>query len=157
MPRGLNRSGDFRRGNPVNWVPSPAHFGNRVNWETKPVGRQGNPEHFGNPVNTTPDPKNFGNPVTWVPAPNHYGNPVGGNATTPTFTPVAGSYGVPQIVKIISNGADAIYYTTDGTTPDATSRLYMGSVIVPSSQTIKAIAYVNGVASGVGTAAYVIS
>lgn len=150
MPRGLNRSGDFRRGNPVNWVPSPSHFGNQVNWVPSPT-------HFGNPENATPDPKNFGNPVTWVPAPNHYGNPVGGNAATPTFQPVAGSYGVPQIVKIISLGADAIYYTTDGTTPDITSQLYQGSVIVPASKTIKAIAVVNGVASSVGSSAYVIS
>ena len=62
-----------------------------------------------------------------------------------------------QVVLIISAGADAIYFTTDGTNPTTASQLYTGSVRVNVNQTIKAIAVINGVASAVGTAAYVIS
>lgn len=144
MPRGLVGKGDFRRGNPVNWTPDPAHFGNQVTWAQ-------NPAEFGNPVN---EPKDFGNPVT---LPKSYGNQIGGTAAVPTFSPAAGAYGVPQFIEIISAGADAIYYTLDGTAPSAaTSRLYEGNVFISSSKTLKAIAVIDGTPSSAGTAAYVI-
>lgn len=141
MPEGLVRFGDYRNGTPVNREPNTE---NDVNWQTP------NPAEFGNPVN---EPKNFGSPMT---LPHNYGNQVGGISPVPTFSPAAGSYGVPQIVIIIAAGADAIYFTTDGSTPDKTSRLYQGSIFVPSSVTIKAISVTNGVASSAGSSAYVI-
>jgi hypothetical protein len=148
MPEGLVRNGDYRNGSPVT---EPKDFGNKVTWTPKA-------SEFGNPVDWAPSPAHFGNPVTWSPSPTHYGNQVGGTAATPTFDPPAGTYGVPQIVKIASAGNAAIFYTTDGTAPTSASTLYEGSVRVASSETIKAIAYSDGgTPSAVGTAAYVIS
>ena len=148
MALGKNSKGDFRSGNPVNWLPTPAHFGTIVNLSATPE------QDFGNPI---PSNGNNENAVTWSPSPAHFGNSVGGTATTPTFAPPAGTYPESQVVQI-NAVADAIYFTTDGTAPSAaTSRLYKGSIRVNVSQTIKAIAIVNGVASSVGTAAYVIS
>lgn len=144
MPDGLVRNGDYRNGNPVT---EPKDFGNKVTWTPKA-------SEFGNPVN---EPKDFGNKVTWAPDPAHFGNQIGGTAQTPTFDPPAGTYGVPQQVRIISAGNDAIFFTTDGSTPTLASQLYEGSVWVASSETIKAIAYVDASPSSVGSAAYVIS
>jgi hypothetical protein len=139
MPRGLNRNGDYRRGNPIT---IPHDFGNKIDWTP-------NPAAFGNPSN---QPR--GNPVT---EPHNFGNQVGGIPVTPTYDPPAGTYGVPQMVKIISQGNDAIYFTTDGTTPTTNSRLYQGNVFVPKTETIKAIAVIDGVSSAEGDAAYTIT
>lgn len=128
MPKGLNNFGDFRNGNPVTL---PKNFGNVVDWTPTPA-------RFGNPVN---EPKDFGNPVS---EPKDFGNQIGGPPDQPTFDPPAGTYGVPQVVHIISNGADAIYYTKDGSTPTTDSTLYDGSVFVPSSMTLDAIAVRDG-------------
>lgn len=146
MPRGRVRKGDFRNGTPITL---PHTFGNTVNWAPSPA-------EFGNPVDHAADPAAFGNPVTWSPSPTHFGNQVGGTPQTPTFEPPAGTYGVPQVVHIISQGADAIYYTVDGTNPTTASTLYTGSVFVPSSETIMAIAVIDGVPSAIGSAVYVI-
>ena len=70
MPRGLNRSGDFRNGTPITL---PHTFGTPITL----------PHDFGNDVTWTPDPAHFGNPVTWLPDPSHFGNPIG-NAFPPT-------------------------------------------------------------------------
>lgn len=142
--RGLKNKGDFRSGNPVNWAPSPAHFGTKINWTPKS-------SEFGNPVVT---PKVFGSAFT---SPHTFGNSIGGTPVVPTFDPPAGTYALPQVVTVISDGADAVYYTTDGTTPTTASALYEGSVFVPSSETLQAIAVINGAASTAGSAAYVIS
>lgn len=144
MPKGLVGNGDYRNGTPIH---EPKDFGTKINWTPKP-------SEFGDPIN---EPKDFGNKVTWAPSPSHFGNQIGGSAATPTFDPPAGTYGVPQRVIITSVGNDAIFFTVDGSTPDVTSQFYDGSVFIPSSMTLKAIAYVNGVASSVGSAAYVIS
>jgi Chitobiase/beta-hexosaminidase C-terminal domain len=58
----------------------------------------------------------------------------------PAFTPAAGSYMSAQSVALDSYGADAIYYTTDGTTPTISSTLYTGPISVSSTTTIKALA-----------------
>jgi hypothetical protein len=66
MPRGLNRSGDFHKGTPID--TSTHNFGNVVNWAPSPT-------HFGNPVTQGSDPKQFGNTVNWpTPDPAHFGN-----------------------------------------------------------------------------------
>ena len=60
---------------------------------------------------------------------------------TPKFTPAAGSYDVPQSVSIsCSTPSATIYYTTDGTTPTASSNVYNGAIPVNSTTTIKAFA-----------------
>ena len=62
MPLGLDRSGDFRHGNPVTL---PHNFGNAVT----------EPKNFGN-VEPQADATKNSNPVTWTPSPTHFGNPV---------------------------------------------------------------------------------
>lgn len=86
---------------------------------------------------------------------------------TPTFSPVAGSYGPAQTVTIsTSTGGASLVYTTDGTTPTVTAltctithgTLYSGSLTVSTSQTLNAIGCLSGDnASSVGSAAYVIN
>lgn len=98
------------------------------------------------------------NLVTWAPSPAHFGNIVAPPAAaTPTFSPVAGEYATAQDVTITSAGSDAIYYTTDGSTPTTGSTLYTVPVHVATSETLKAIATKSGKSnSAVGSAAYVI-
>jgi hypothetical protein len=77
----------------------------------------------------------------------------------PTFSPPAGSYGPAQSVTLSSPYApDAIYYTTDGSTPTTSSPVYTGPIAVSTTKTIKAFATKAGWAdSGVASAAYVIN
>jgi hypothetical protein len=52
----------------------------------------------------------------------------------------------------------AIHYSTDGSIPTSSSKLYTGPVVVSSSQTIKAIAVASGYGNSVvTTATYAIS
>lgn len=64
---------------------------------------------------------------------------------TPTFTPEAGTYTEAQTVSIAcaTNGA-TIYYTTDGTTPTASSAVYSTPISVAETMTIKAMATKEG-------------
>jgi len=80
-------------------------------------------------------------------------------AATPVFAPGAGVYATPQTVSITDSTEGAtIYYTTDGTTPSANSRLYAGTVTVSANETIQAIAIANGYSSStVATAVYIIN
>jgi hypothetical protein len=79
-------------------------------------------------------------------------------AASPTFSVASGTYTSTQAVTITNSTPDAtIYYTTDGTTPDTSSTVYSGPIIVSSTETLKAIATASGyVASAVATAAYTI-
>ena len=84
----------------------------------------------------------------------------GGQVPAPTFNPPAGSYGSGQSVMINSATAGAfIRYTTDGSTPSSTvGTVYLGSVAVSSSLTLKAIAYKTGMTDSLVTSAsYVIT
>jgi hypothetical protein len=75
-----------------------------------------------------------------------------------TFSPAAGTYPSAQTVTISDSDANAkIYYTTDGSTPSASSTAYSGPIQVTASETINAIAIDPAMASSnIVTAAYVI-
>jgi hypothetical protein len=79
-------------------------------------------------------------------------------AATPTFSPVAGTYSGAQSVTISDTTSGAvIHYTTNGTTPTASSATYSTPIAVSSSETIEAIAVASGyTTSAVGSAAYTI-
>jgi hypothetical protein len=83
-----------------------------------------------------------------------------GIAATPTFSPGTGSYTTDQTVTIsdVTPGA-VIYYTTDGSTPtypiSGTTQQCSGSIIISTTETLKAIATAGGYTkSTVGSAAY---
>ncbi|MGO9640551.1 MAG: chitobiase/beta-hexosaminidase C-terminal domain-containing protein [Candidatus Acidiferrales bacterium] len=60
---------------------------------------------------------------------------------TPRFSPAGGTYSSAQSVSISDSAAGAaIYYTTDGTTPTASSTPYTGPISVTQTTTIKAVA-----------------
>jgi hypothetical protein len=87
---------------------------------------------------------------------------INGAVTTPTFSPVAGSYTSTQNVTV--NNADsalpgfAMYYTLDGTTPTTGSTLYTGPITIATTKTLKVLAVATGYSnSSVGSAAYTIT
>ncbi|QNI34186.1 chitobiase/beta-hexosaminidase C-terminal domain-containing protein [Alloacidobacterium dinghuense] len=79
-------------------------------------------------------------------------------AVVPMFTPSGGTYIGAQTVAITSRTAGStIYYTTDGSTPTASSSVYSSPISVSGNQAIDAIAMAPGYSvSQVGSAAYVI-
>jgi hypothetical protein len=158
MPLGVNRTDanvppntTYRNGTPITL---PHNFGNVVDWDTP------DPTHFGNPI---PSDGNEVNTVDWqTPDPAHFGNtvaPAEPTQATPTFDPIAGTYEGGQLITITSAGADAIYYTEDGSTPTTGSTHYTSPVDVEvPGETIKAIAVKAGYNnSAVGSATYVIT
>jgi RHS repeat-associated protein len=80
-------------------------------------------------------------------------------AATPTFSPVAGTYTTAQSVTLSdSTGGATIYYTTDGTTPTASSTRYASAITISSTETLEAIAIISGYTnSAVASAAYTIN
>jgi sugar lactone lactonase YvrE len=80
-------------------------------------------------------------------------------APAPTFSPLPGTYTLAQTVTLSTNVAGAtIHYTTNGTTPTATSAAYSKPIPVSATTTIKAIAVASGFLSNtVGSAAYKIA
>ncbi|GAB3136022.1 chitobiase/beta-hexosaminidase C-terminal domain-containing protein [Amycolatopsis stemonae] len=89
----------------------------------------------------------------------HFSYTVGGGTTTvaaPTFSPPGGTYSTAQTVTISSATSGAtIRYTTDGSTPTASSTLYSGPISVPTSRTVNAIALKSGSTnSAVSSATY---
>jgi hypothetical protein len=80
-------------------------------------------------------------------------------AATPAFSPPAGTYAAAQTVTISdATGGATIYYTTNGTTPTASSTVYAGAINVASTETLEAIATASGDStSAVATAAYTIN
>lgn len=100
--------------------------------------------------------------------PGHTVNSAVGSATytfnlpttaTPVFSVGAGMYEAVQSVALSDATAGAaIYYTTDGTEPTASSTKYTGTLTVSSTKTIRAIAFATGFAnSAVASAAYTIA
>ena len=86
-------------------------------------------------------------------------------ANTPTFSPVAGTYTGAQWLTISSTSVGAIicYATsgtpaTNGSTGCTTGTLYSGPVLVPSTETVSAVAGGTGFTdSSVGSAAFTIN
>ncbi len=78
------------------------------------------------------------------------------SAPQPTFSLASGTYTAAQTVTISDAMAGAtIYYTTNGTTPTASSTVYGGPITVSSSLTLEAIATATDyAASAVATASY---
>ena len=86
--------------------------------------------------------------------------PVTPQVATPAFSPLPGTFNVPQSVTLTSATPDAdIYYTLDGSDPDpASATLYTGAIAVDNSLTIKAIAVKAGWDnSEIASAEYVIA
>jgi hypothetical protein len=77
-------------------------------------------------------------------------------AAAPTFNPAGGTYSGAQSVTISdSDGSAVIYYTINGSTPNASSTVYSGPIAVSADETLKAIAETSGNAgSPVATANY---
>jgi hypothetical protein len=111
-----------------------------------------------------------GNPGTWTLnyTPFTYPHPLvsGGTpqASTPTFSPVAGTYTGSQSVAITTASGGVICYnttgspSTNGSTGCTTGTLYSGPVTVAASETLFAVAGGTGFTdSPVGSAAYVIN
>jgi sugar lactone lactonase YvrE len=80
-------------------------------------------------------------------------------AAKPVFSLAAGTYTAVQTVTITDSTAGAtIYYTTDGSTPTAASRLYTGPITVLATETIEAITVATGyTSSAVASATYTIN
>jgi hypothetical protein len=81
-----------------------------------------------------------------------------GTTATPAFTPKSGTYTSSQSVTITDTTKGAtIYYTTNGTLPTTSSKVYTASIKVSATETIEAIAVATGYSqSAVGSAAYII-
>jgi hypothetical protein len=80
-------------------------------------------------------------------------------AVAPTFSPIAGSYATAQSITLADTTSGAvIHYTTNKTTPTASSAKYTGAIKVSATTTIEAIAVASGYAnSPVATATYTIA
>jgi YD repeat-containing protein len=77
---------------------------------------------------------------------------------SPSFSPPAGTYAPGQPVTITDPiSANVIHYTTNGTTPTASSPLYTGPIILNTTTNLQAIATLTGyVDSSVTVANYII-
>jgi hypothetical protein len=79
-------------------------------------------------------------------------------ASTPTFSPIAGTYTSAQTVTLNSTNSTSIRYTTDGTIPSCTTGLtYSAPIAVNSTQTVKAIGCNSVGGSTVANALYTIT
>lgn len=89
-----------------------------------------------------------------VPA-NQMTSQTGGTATitaAPSISPAGGTFTTAQTVTITDNtNGSTIRYTTDGTTPKATSTVYSAPITVDSSKTIKAYATSTGLSDSAVT------
>ena len=80
------------------------------------------------------------------------------SVATPTFSVPAGevAIGTKVEIKCATEGA-VIYYTLDGTTPDADATEYKDAIVINEAVTVKAIAIKGELKSEVATASYTVS
>jgi hypothetical protein len=77
------------------------------------------------------------------------------SVSAPSFSaPSSTTFDQPSQLSIHGPVGSELRFTTDGTTPTTSSPLYSGPLNINYSQTIKAIAVINGVASSAATATY---
>lgn len=75
-------------------------------------------------------------------------------ASTPMLSVATSTMEQPSQVAIYSREGGEIRYTLDGSTPNGSSPLYSGPVLITYTQTLKAIAISNGITSSVASATY---
>ena len=81
-----------------------------------------------------------------------------GSVAPPSFSPAGGTFPSAQLVGLSDASAGAtLYYTTNGSMPGVGSTIYTAPIEVATSETINAVAILNGVASTVASATYTIS
>jgi hypothetical protein len=77
---------------------------------------------------------------------------------TPSISPATGTFTGPQQVTITdATPGVAIYDTTDGTVPSASSAAYTGPISVNASSTVQAVAVLQGVSSGIASSVLTIT
>ena len=77
---------------------------------------------------------------------------------TPSISPATGTFTGPQQVTITdATPGAAIYDTTDGTVPSASSAAYTGPISIKVSSTVQAIAVLQGVSSAVASSVLTIT
>src|SRR5262249_24960941 len=78
-----------------------------------------------------------------------------GTLATPTISPAAGTYTDPLTITLSGPAGATIRYTTDGSTPTASSTAYSTPFTLPLSCTLKAVAFkVDYTTSATASAAY---
>src|SRR5580704_183948 len=78
--------------------------------------------------------------------------------STPSISPGTGTYtGTQQVTISDTSAGAAIYYTTSGMTPTASSSSYTGPISITATSTVEAIAVLGGTSSAVATAVLTIS
>jgi hypothetical protein len=76
------------------------------------------------------------------------------SVANPTFSTSSTTFTEPSQVAIAAPTGSKIYITTDGSTPSTSSLEYSKPLFITHTQTVKAIAAMNGLTSGVATATY---
>jgi hypothetical protein len=66
-------------------------------------------------------------------------------APAPAFSLAGGTYHTPQVLALVDSAPGAtIYYTTNGTTPTTTSKVYTGPITIAATELVKAAAIAPG-------------
>jgi uncharacterized protein YjiK len=95
---------------------------------------------------------------TLTSAPSDWTLPIVPLPQTPFASPATGTYAGTQSVTLTTpTSAASIYYTTDGSTPTASSSVYSSPISVSASETVKAIAVSRNNSSAAGSSSYTIT